>query len=554
MLQNKEKAVLLKKYPIMQKNRIVILMLTMFSVLTAYAQYPSLTKAERDRDHYIDSITKAHSDSAWQVAWPIVEKEAREGRPFIPWASRSSDLPQADIPAFPGAEGGGMYTCGGRGGKVLTVTNLNDDGPGSFRWACEQGGARIIVFNVSGNIRLKTPVVIRAPYVTIAGQTAPGEGVQISGESVWIDTHDVIVRHMRFRRGENDVARRDDCLGGNPVGNIMLDHLSCAFGLDENISFYRHMYHQGGNHPDLKLPTVNVTIQNSISAKALDTYNHSFGAIIGGVNNAFIRNLWSCNGGRNPRSGSSGVFNFVNNVVYNWTHRTVDGGDWMTFFNVYNNYFKPGPATPKTGAISHRIIKTEMNLSPEKVKRYGHVYCEGNIMEGFPAITADNWKGGVQIESLEDVGDEEANIRWNKPYTHPYYQVMSATEAYDYVLENAGATLPCRDELDRKIVEEVRTGKPFYAADAQPDSYQFKYRRMPKDSWTIGIITDIQQIGGLPVYKKWKPYVDTDNDGMPDEWEKAHGLNPRDASDANKDSVGDGYTNIERYINGIGGK
>lgn len=554
MLQNKEKAVLLKKYPIMQKNRIVILMLTMFSVLTSYAQYPSLTKAERDRDHYIDSITKAHSDSAWQVAWPIVEKEAREGRPFIPWASRSSDLPQADIPAFPGAEGGGMYTCGGRGGKVLTVTNLNDDGPGSFRWACEQGGARIIVFNVSGNIRLKTPVVIRAPYVTIAGQTAPGEGVQISGESVWIDTHDVIVRHMRFRRGENDVARRDDCLGGNPVGNIMLDHLSCEFGLDENISFYRHMYHQGGNRPDLKLPTVNVTIQNSISAKALDTYNHSFGAIIGGVNNAFIRNLWSCNGGRNPRSGSSGVFNFVNNVVYNWTHRTVDGGDWMTFFNVYNNYFKPGPATPKTGAVSHRIIKTEMNLSPEKVKRYGHVYCEGNIMEGFPAITADNRKGGVQIESLEDVGEEEANIRWNKPYTHPYYQVMSATEAYDYVLENAGATLPCRDALDRKIIEEVRTGKPFYAADAQPDSYQFKYRRMPKDSWTIGIISDIQQIGGLPVYKKWKPYVDTDNDGMPDAWEKAHGLNPRDASDANKDSVGDGYTNIERYINGIGGK
>lgn len=161
--------------------------------------------------------------------------------------------------------------------------------------------------------------------------------------------------------------------------------------------------------------------------------------------------------------------------------------------------------------------------------------------------------GGVQIESLENVGDEEANIRWNRPYTHPYYQVMSATESYDYVLENAGATLPCRDALDRKVIEEVRTGKPFYAADAKPDTYQFKYRRMSKDSWTIGIITDIQQIGGLPVYKKWKPYVDTDNDGMPDAWEKAHCLNPRDASDANIDSVGGGYTNIERYINGIGG-
>lgn len=187
----------------------------------------------------------------------------------------------------------------------------------------------------------------------------------------------------------------------------------------------------------------------------------------------------------------------------------------------------------------------------KKTKRYGHVYCEGNVMEGFPEITADNWKGGVQIESLEDVGDQEPTIRWNKPYAHPYHQVMLAQQAYEYVLENAGATLPCRDELDRKIIEEVRTGKPFFASDAKPDSYQFKYRRMPIDSWTIGIISDIQQIGGLPQYKKWKSYKDTDYDGMPDEWEIAHGLNPHDSSDANQDCTGDGYTNIEKHINGI---
>ena len=124
-----------------------------------------------------------------------------------------------------------MYSFGGRGGKVLTVTNLNDDGIGSLRWACEQGGARIIVFNVSGYIRLKSPLIIRAPYITIAGQTAPGEGVCIIGESVWIDTHDVVIRYLRIRRGETWVGRCDDCLGGNPVGNIMLDHLSVAFGL-----------------------------------------------------------------------------------------------------------------------------------------------------------------------------------------------------------------------------------------------------------------------------------------------------------------------------------
>ncbi len=119
---------------------------------------------------------------------------------------------------------------------------MDDDGPGTFREACETGGARIIVFNVAGIIRLKSPLIIRAPYVTIAGQTAPGNGVCLAGETVWINTHDVIIRHMRFRRGETWVGRRDDAIGGNPIGNIMLDHISASWGLDENMSIYRHMY------------------------------------------------------------------------------------------------------------------------------------------------------------------------------------------------------------------------------------------------------------------------------------------------------------------------
>ena len=169
--------------------------------MPASAQYPQLTDEAKT---FIDSQKKqwaAHSDSAWAVAFPIVVEEAKAGRPYVPWAGQPYDLRQAKIPAFPGAEGGGMYTFGGRGGKVLTVTNLNDDGPGSFRWACEQGGARIVVFNVSGIIRLKSPIYVRAPYITIAGQTAPGEGICIAGESFQVDTHDVIVRHMRFRHG-----------------------------------------------------------------------------------------------------------------------------------------------------------------------------------------------------------------------------------------------------------------------------------------------------------------------------------------------------------------
>ncbi len=514
------------------------------------AQYPDITPEVQARIDSLEERLWAHSDSAWAVAEPIVERESLEGRPYIPWASRPTDLPQARIPSFPGAEGGGMFSFGGRGGKVLTVTNLDDDGPGSFRWACEQGGARIVVFNVSGVIRLKSPVIIRAPYITIAGQTAPGEGVCVSGESVWVNTHDVVVRHMRFRRGETWVGSRDDCFGGNPVGNIMLDHLSCSFGLDENISFYRHMYQAGPSYPNQKLPTVNVTIQNTISAKALDTFNHAFGSTIGGENCAFLRNLWASNTGRNPSIGWNGTFNFVNNVVFNWMHRSVDGGDWSAQYNIYNNYYKPGPATDLSVPVGHRLLKPEAGLSRNERKTYGRVYCEGNIMEGNDSVTLDNWKG-VQVEELDGPGEDRARMRWDEPFAHPHYTVLTAREAYDFVLGNVGATIPVRDELDRNIVEEVRTGEPFYAADARPDTVLFKHRRMEVDSWKRGIVTDPQQVGGIPGYGPWEPWKDTDGDGMPDDWELANGLDPADPSDAVLDCTGDGYTNIEKYINGI---
>ncbi|MEO8406457.1 MAG: polysaccharide lyase, partial [Chitinophagaceae bacterium] len=149
------------------------------------AQYPTITAAVQRASDSLMKVAVAHSDSAWDVAYPIIKQEAAQGKPYIPWAAKPDDLPQSDIPAFPGAEGGGKFSFGGRGGRVIVVTNLNDEGPGSFRWACEQGGARIVVFNVSGIIRIKTPVIIRAPYISIEGQTAPGDGVCIAGESVW---------------------------------------------------------------------------------------------------------------------------------------------------------------------------------------------------------------------------------------------------------------------------------------------------------------------------------------------------------------------------------
>ncbi len=533
----------------------------------ASAQYPNLTGEARAVAGKVLGEARRHSDEAWQKALPIVQQEAREGRPYAPWAHRPYDLLQAEIPAFPGAEGGGMYTAGGRGGKVLVVTNLNDSGEGSFRWACEQGGARIVVFNVAGIIRLETPIVVRAPYITIAGQTAPGDGVCIAGQSFQVDTHDVIIRHMRFRRGETMVWHREDSFGGNPVGNIMIDHCSCSWGLDENISFYRHMYDPSEGQYEArveKYPTVNVTIQNTISAKALDTYNHAFGSTLGGENASFMRNLWASNSGRNPSVGWNGVFNFVNNVLFNWHNRSVDGGDYTAMFNMINNYYKPGPATPKNSPVGHRILKPEAGRSKHSYKQYGRVYAEGNIVEGYPEISADNWQGGIQIEGQRNTEGYTEQMRMTRPFAMPYLRIMSAMEAYDFVVRNAGANLPRRDAVDELVVKEVVTGEIYYdkkAAKYQGDTWglheksqaedgSFRYRRLGAEGYKLGIISDPRQMGGYPEYKG-EPRQDTDGDGMPDAWEKQNGLNPNDASDANGDCTGDGYTNIEKYINGI---
>ena len=537
-------------------------------VLPVAAQYPVIPDSVKARGAKQEAEFERKSDAAWEKALPTVLEEAKKGRPYKPWASKPEDLIKSNIPAFPGAEGGGMYTPGGRGGKVIVVTSLEDSGPGTFREACETGGARTIVFNVSGIIHLKSPISVRAPYVTIAGQTAPGDGICITGNSFLIDTHDVVIRHMRFRRGAQDVAFRDDAVGGNAVGNIIVDHCSASWGLDENMSIYRHVYNRDESGHGLKLPTVNITIQNSVFSEALDTYNHAFGATIGGHNSMFCRNLFASNISRNSSVGMDGDFNFVNNVVFNWWNRSVDGGDHNSLYNMINNYFKPGPITPLGKPISYRILKPEAGRSKLDHKEYGRVYADGNIMEGYPEITKDNWNGGIQIETQPNTDGYTEYMRSYKPFEMPYINIMGAKDAYDYVLKHVGANIPCRDIVDERVIEEVRTGIPYYEKKLPKDAYgdltglspksmgedgQFKYRRLPKDSYKQGIITDIRQMGGYPEYKG-TPYVDTDKDGMPDEWEIANGLNPNDPSDANKDCTGDGYTNIEKYINGISTK
>ncbi|MBF9221197.1 pectate lyase family protein [Hymenobacter ruricola] len=515
----------------------------------AHAQYPSIPPDIQKASAELMAQASRQSEIAWNKAWPIIQKEQREGKPYIPWAARPIDLPQASIPAFPGAEGGGAFTFGGRGGRVLVVTSLADSGPGSLREACEQGGARIVVFNVAGIIRLKTPLIIRAPYISIEGQSAPGDGICVAGESVWLNTHDVLVRFMRFRRGETNVGRRDDSIGGNPVGNIMIDHVSASWGLDENMSMYRHMYNDSTGIPEQKLGTVNITIQNSIFSEALDTWNHAFGSTLGGENCTFMRNLWADNAGRNPSIGWNGVFNFANNVMFNWVHRSTDGGDYRALYNIINNYYKPGPSTPKDTNIGHRILKPESGRSKLKYQVYGRAYVAGNIVEGFPEVTKDNWNGGVQVEELPNAGKYQADMKVDKPLPMPEITIIPADKAYSYVLENAGATLPKRDPVDARVIQQVRTGKIDYIKNVKLPTTQFEHRRLPIDSYKQGIITDPIQVGGYPTYAG-KPYIDSDKDGMPDDYEKKNGFDPKNAADAAAIAK-NGYANIENYLNSL---
>ena len=544
--------------------RCVVLLASVTITALLHAQYPTVPDSVKERAERMEALWNELDDAAWEQAFPTVMAEDAQGRHYRPWACKPDDLEQADIPAFPGAEGGGAYTPGGRGGKVIVVTSLDDSGPGTLREACQTGGARIVVFNVAGIIHLERPISVRAPYITIAGQTAPGDGICVTGASFLIDTHDVIIRHMRFRRGQMDVAFRDDALGGNAVGNVMIDHVSACWGLDENMSIYRHVYNRD---PETgkgeKLPTVNVTIQNSIFAEALDTYNHAFGATIGGRNSMFARNLFASNISRNCSIGMGEDFNFVNNVTYNWWNRSIDGGDNTSMINIIGNTFKPGPITntnKPNAAIRYRIVKLEAGRSEEHKDDYGRAYVSGNVVIGNDRVTADNWAGGVQGDFLKRIDENDstavrqrlAQVRADEPFTMPHVTIMTADEAYDYVLDNVGATLPRRDAVDSRVIETVRTGKAIYADNADEYTHTSPYikRRLPDDSYKYGIITDPRQVGGLPDYKG-EPYSDADGDGIPDEWENAHGLNAYDPTDATLYTKS-GYTNIEVYINSIG--
>jgi pectate lyase len=440
-------------------------------------------------------------------------------------------LPEG-IPAFPGAWGGGMFATGGRGGKVIEVTNLNDSGPGSLRAAVDTKGPRIVVFRVAGIIRLESDIDINSPDITITGQSAPGDGICLTNQSLNINTHNVILRHLRVRRGRPEGGQGSDNIGGNPEGQIIVDHCSTSWGMDENLSLYRYMKPMPGGS-EVKLPTVNVTVQWCISSEALNAKNHAFGGTWGGQDSTFHHNLFACNTGRNPSIGMSGEFDYRNNVIFNWRHRTMDGGDETSLINVINNTYKPGPATNEDmRSTLARIEQRNMyspgrrwepgNWYPKTQGRPGKWYVAGNIVEGFPEVTANNWKG---------MQGPEETARVNTPFEGWPVNQETAMDAFKSVLAKAGATLPRRDAVDLRVTQMVRTGKVMSGS---------------------GIVNDPKEVGGYPNYA-FVPAdvpVDTDHDGMPDAWEKKYDLNPEDASEGSLDSDGDGYTNVEEYLNG----
>jgi hypothetical protein len=524
---------------------------------TALAQYPRVPKAVSIEANGRRADADKLSDEAFARTLPVIREWAAKEKPYLPGAAAPKDLPQAKVPAFPGAWGGGMYSFGGRGGKVFAITNLNDSGSGSFREACEAGGPRIVLFNVAGILQLRERIRIRAPYITISGATAPGDGVCIAGNTVELETHDVVIRHMRFRRGETWVGERNDSIGGNPTGNIMIDHVSASWGLDENMSLYRHMFDHD-NDPattELKLPTVNITIQNSIFSEALNTFHHSFGSTIGGLNSTFHHNLWACNAGRNPSVGMYGDFTFANNVLFNWKHRTVDGGDHRSYYNIINNYLKPGPVTPAGEPVSYRLLKPESERSKTVFDHFGKACVTGNVVEGNARVTKDNWDGGVQPDSRAPVASVLPGIRTNAPHPHAAIPIQPAAVACEFVLTNSGATMPRRDAVDERVMTMVRTGEP--TARAAPDvaaslaNPNFNEKLIAELAADIsrGIITHPDQVGGYPKYTG-EPYADADADGLPDLWESKHALNGKDPSDASSDDDNDGYMNVEEFLNG----
>lgn len=456
------------------------------------------------------------------------------------------------VPAFPGAEGFGRYTTGGRGGNVYHVTNLNDEGEGSLRWALSQAGPRTIVFDVSGTIRLKSAMRIPAA-TTLAGQTAPGDGICIADYPVSLSSN-TIVRYMRFRLGNTYVTQNGadgwDGLGCLDSQDVIVDHCSVSWSIDECCSIL-------GNH--------NTTLQWSIVSQSLvaaghSKGNHGYGGNWGGSGASFHHNLVAHHGSRTPRLGPRPTtqlderMDMRNNVIYNFGGNGCYGGEGMTV-NIVNNYYKPGPGSP-TGSKGRRIaavgIRTNSycNTYPAyapALHLWGKYFVEGNVNPMYADVTNNNWTLGVlqQIDKSYSATDGTWNeqvaedIHAKSPMDFIYTTTHTAEDAYERVLSYAGASLS-RDFVDAEVVSDTRNGVASHTGtgcgkgfiNSQNDN---KPANAPAD-WSA-----------WPLLKSTDAPLDTDRDGMPDAWETANGLDPNNPADRNTINA-EGYTMLEVYL------
>lgn len=437
--------------------------------------------------------------------------------------------------AFPGAEGFGKYTTGGRGGKVMIVVNLNDDGPGSFRDAAEAKGKRIIVFAVSGTVHLEKRLFIKAD-ATIAGQTAPGDGICLADQPVSLSGDNIIVRYIRVRMGDKfqrqqgkvDGSGGDDAFGASGRKHIIIDHCSFSWSTDEVLSVYK------GDSTTLQWNIITEPLNYSYHFETGDTdwEHHGYGGIWGGQHLSAHHNLIAHCASRNPRFngarlGANAEFvDFRNNVIYNWQHNNVYGGEGGTY-NVVNNYYRYGPATNKN--VRSRIV------NPSKLDKqpFGQFYVDGNYVDGAPDVTKNN-QAGIHLDNKGTEEERKAAIM-NTAFPTDAIMLQSAGDAYNSVLRFAGASFK-RDTMDLRIIKEVenRTGTMIDVQGHYPHHSPFE---ITVNAW--------------PALQTAAAPVDTDRDGMPDQWEKKKGLNPNDSNDASGHKLDAHYTNIEVYINSL---
>lgn len=441
----------------------------------------------------------------------------------------------AQTPAFPSAEGDGMYTTGGRGGNVLYVTKLTDDGSvGTLRWAINQTGARIIMFKVAGTIKLNSELRIKNGNVTIAGQSAPGDGVCLKDYTVVVQANNVIIRFMRFRLGDEAALANPtvdfsgaDAIWGRNQTDIIIDHCSMSWCIDECASFYDN------KRFTMQWCILAESLRNSVHGKG----THGYGGIWGGSPATFHHNVLAFHDSRNPRFNGSRYsgkpaderVNFTNNVIYNWGSNSGYAGEGGSH-NMLNNYYRSGPGTKTTSGNNYRIFQPNPNTAVTP-NVWGRFHLSGNTMLNRISTTTNNWEG---FQPNPAPGPD--SIRVFTRFNMPYLRLQSADSAFLSVMEYGGASLK-RDSVDKRVIKNIRNGTVSVT--------------LGSNGSTGGFIDSQKDVGGWPeyIFDPNSVSVDTDGDGMPDNWEITKGLNPNDAADGKTTTLDGGYTNVEVYLN-----